>query len=118
MAMWDFEKLRKKTLLTDHVFFKGHQKHRYFFSWPKQYVPSIFYITNAAKTSSNFYMGSDSRSLKKGQGATPKKGNFNARQPMSKGQPLDAATHVKKQKNMCQGQITIHNKFNSIYCAY
>ena len=46
-----------------------------------------------------------SRSLKKGQGATPKKGNFNARQPMSKGQPLDAATHVKKQKNMCQGQI-------------
>ena len=41
-----------------------------------------------------------SRSLKKGQGATPKKGNFNARQPMSKGQPIDAATHVKKQKNM------------------
>ena len=55
------------------------------------------------------YMGySVSRSLKKGQGATPKKGNFNARQPMSKGQPLNAATHVvKKQKNMCQGQIKI-----------
>ena len=48
-----------------------------------------------------------SHSLKKGQGATPKKGNFNARQPMSKGQPLDAATHLKKQKNMCQGQIKI-----------
>ena len=42
-----------------------------------------------------------SRSLKKGQGATPKKGNFNARQPMSKGQPLDAATQVKKQKKIC-----------------
>ena len=49
-----------------------------------------------------------SRSLKKGQGATPKKGNFNARQPMSKGQPLYAATHVKQLKNMCQGQ----NKFS------
>ena len=48
-----------------------------------------------------------SRSLKKGQGATPKKGNFNARQPMSKGQPLYAATHVKQLKNMCQGQIKI-----------
>ena len=48
-----------------------------------------------------------SRSLKKGQGATPKKGNFNARQPMSKGQPLDVATHVKQQENMCQGQIKI-----------
>ena len=46
-----------------------------------------------------------SRSLKKRQGATPKKGNFNARQPMSKGQPLDVATHVKKQKNVCQGQL-------------
>ena len=48
-----------------------------------------------------------SRSLKKGQGATPKKGNLNARQPMSKGQPLDVATHVKQQENMCQGQIKI-----------
>ena len=48
-----------------------------------------------------------SPSLKKGQGATSKKGNFNARQPMSKGQPLDAATHVKKQQNVCQGQIKI-----------
>ena len=48
-----------------------------------------------------------SRSLKKGQGATPKKGNFNARQPMSKGQPLDTATHIKKQNNVCQGQIKI-----------
>ena len=44
---------------------------------------------------------------KKGQGATLKKGNFNARQPMSKGQPLDVATHVIKTKNMCQGQIKI-----------
>ena len=52
-------------------------------------------------------MHSVSRSLKKGQGATPKKGNFKARQPMSKGQPHDAATHVKEQKNMCQGQIII-----------
>ena len=46
-----------------------------------------------------------SRSMKKGQGATPKMGNSNVKQPMSKGQPLDAATQVKKQKNMCQGQI-------------
>ena len=52
-------------------------------------------------------LNSVSRSLKKGQGATPKKGNFNARQPMSKGQPLYAATHVKQLKNMCQGQIKI-----------
>ena len=37
-----------------------------------------------------------SRSLKKGQGATSKKGNFNARQPISKGQPLDAASNAKK----------------------
>ena len=52
-------------------------------------------------------MCSVSRSLKKGQGAAPIKGNLNARQPVSKGQPLDAATHVKKQNNMCQGQIKI-----------
>ena len=46
-----------------------------------------------------------SRSLKKGQGATSEKGNFNARQTMSKGQPLDAATYAKKY--MRQGQIKI-----------
>ena len=51
-------------------------------------------------------VNSVSRSLKKGQGATPRKGNLNARQPASKGQPLDAATHVKQQKNMCQGQFS------------
>ena len=55
----------------------------------------------------NSCIHSVSRSLKKGQGATPKKGNFNARQPMSKGQPLYAATHVKQLKNMCHGQIKI-----------
>ena len=52
----------------------------------------------------HLYTVSVSRSLKKGQGATSKKGNFNARQPMSKGQPLDAATYAK---NMCQGQFKI-----------
>ena len=51
------------------------------------------------------YKSSVSRSLKKGQGATSEKGNFNARQPMSKGQPLDAATYAKKY--MRQGQIKI-----------
>ena len=51
----------------------------------------------------NWIKSSVSRSLKKGQGATSEKGNFNARQPMSKGQPLDAATYAKK--NMRQGQI-------------
>ena len=47
-----------------------------------------------------------SRSLKKGPGATPKKGNFSAGQPMSKGQPQDAVTHVKS-KNVYQRQIKI-----------
>ena len=67
----------------------------------------IGYISKFKDCLSSSIDYSVSRSLKKGQGATPKTGNFNARQPMSKGQPLYAATHVKQLKNMCQGQIKI-----------
>ena len=60
-----------------------------------------FYTQGLYRLEKYLNLDSVSRSLKKGQGATPKKGNFNARQPMSKGQPLNAATHVvKKQKNV------------------